>query len=127
MHDDAALRVDTPKIVTNLYYGLSYAAIAFDGASYVLAWRSGASLLGVARVSRSGEPYALATTGVITAFPQDSSSTYWSYPASPPAIAANSAGDTAIVTTELNTVWMIDRARFYFASEFPTPRKRATR
>ena|GEM_PF-1683716 len=123
VHDDATLRVDPPKIVTNRYYGVSYAAIAFDGASYVLAWRSGASLLGVARISRGGEPYALATTGSVTAFPQDSSSTYWSYPASPPAIAANSAGDTAIVTTELNPVWMIDRARFYLASEFLT-RKR---
>jgi len=123
VHDDAALRVDPPKIVTNRYYGVSYAAIAFDGASYILAWRSGASLLGVARISRGGEPYALATTGSVTAFPQDSSSTYWSYPASPPAIAANSAGDTAIVTTELNPVWMIDRARFYLASEFLT-RKR---
>jgi hypothetical protein len=127
VHDDAALRVDTPKIVTHVYFWVSYAAIAFDGAAYVLAWRSGASLLGVARISRTGEPYALATTGAVTAFPQDSSSTYWSYPASPPALAANSAGDTAIVTTEYNLVWMTERARFYFASEIPLPRHRGAR
>ncbi len=124
VHDDAALRVDTPKTVTDCYYA-SYAAIAFDGTSYVLAWRSGDSLVGVARISRGGEPYAFATTGVVNAFPQDSPATFWNYPASPPAVTANSAGDTAIVTTDFSTVWMIDRARFYLASEFSARRRAA--
>jgi hypothetical protein len=124
VHDDAALHVDAPKLVTNCYY-VSYAAIAFDGASYVLAWRSGDSLLGVARISRGGEPYVLATTGAVRAFPQTFPENDSTYPASPPSVTANSAGDTAIVTTDFNSVWMIDRARFYLASEF-LPRRRSS-
>jgi hypothetical protein len=124
VHDDAALRTDAPKIVTNCYHA-SYAAIAFDGASYVLAWRSGDSLLGVARISRGGEPVVLATTGAFKAFPAAYPDTISDYPLSPPAVTANSAGDTAIVTTEFNTVWMIDRARFYLASEFSARRRAA--
>jgi hypothetical protein len=124
VHDDAVLRVDAAKIVTNCYDG-TYAAIAFDGASYVVAWRSGDSLLGVARVSHGGEPYAVAATGAVHAFPQESPETFVNYPASPPALAANSAGDTALVTSDFNTVWMIDRARFYLASEFSMRRRAA--
>ncbi len=44
----------------------------------------------------------------------------------PPSLIANSAGDTAIVTSEFSMVWLIDRARLYFASELPLPRRRAT-
>lgn len=41
------------------------------------------------------------------------------------ALIANSAGDTAIVTSEFDNVWLIDRAKFYFASELPVQRRRA--
>jgi hypothetical protein len=116
VHDDAALHADTPKIIANSRRA-SYAAVAFDGAWYILAWRTGDSLLGVARISRGGEPYALAVAGTVNA--------NVTYPASPPALATDSAGDTAIVTSEVSTVWLIDRARFYFASELLTPRRRA--
>jgi len=119
VHDDGALSADAPKIVANSHRA-SYAAIAFDGASYILAWRTGDSLLGVARISRGGVPYALAADGTVAV------NATVSYPASPPALAADSAGDTAIVTSEFSTVWLIDRARFYFASELLTPRRRAT-
>jgi hypothetical protein len=42
-----------------------------------------------------------------------------------PVRRTTAAGHTAIVTTEFNKIWMIDRARFYFASEIPLPRHRA--
>lgn len=125
VHDDAALHADVPKVVTGQYDYYAYAAVAFDGSSYVLAWRTGDSLLGVARLSRGGQPYGLAITGAAKAFPAADPGSTPSYPLSPPALAANSAGDTAIVTTEFNPVWMIDRARFYLASELPPPRRRA--
>jgi hypothetical protein len=124
VHDDAGLRIDAPKVAANCCYQVN-AAIAFDGASYVLAWRSGDSILGVARISRSGEPYALATIGAARAFPAAYPDTSSDYPVSPPALTANAAGDTAIVTAEFNPVWMIDRARFYLASEFAARRRTA--
>jgi hypothetical protein len=117
VHDDASLRADAPKVVANSQR-VTYDALAFDGASYILAWRASDSLLGVARITRGGVPYGVAVAGT-------PSTDVYAMPASPPALAANSAGDTAIVTTEFNTVWMIDRARFYFASELPPPRRRA--
>jgi hypothetical protein len=123
LHDETAFRVDAPKTVASQLS--SWAAIAFDGASYILAWRSGDSLIGVARITRGGQPYGVARTGTAKAFPTLDPNLVPNYPASPPAVAANSAGDTAIVTTEFNTAWMIDRARFYFASEFLL-RKRAS-
>ena len=124
VHDETALRVDAPKTVAR--QTSSFAAMAFDGASYILAWRSGDSLTGVARITRGGQPYDVAMTGTAKAFPTLDPHLVPNFPASPPAIAANAAGDTAIITTEFNTLWMIDRARFYFASEF-LPRRRATR
>ena len=116
VHDDAALAADAPKIVANSRR-VSFDALAFDGTSYILAWRTGDALVGVARVTRAGEPYGIATAGAANTIVFGA----------PPsiAIASNSAGDTAIVTTEFSTVWMIDRARFYFASELPLPRRRA--
>jgi hypothetical protein len=125
VHDETSLRVDAPKTVVRQLS--SFAAMAFDGASYILAWRSGDSLIGVARITRGGQPYAVSMTGTAKAFPTLDPHLVPNFPVSPPAVAANSAGDTAIVTTELNTLWMIDRARFYLASEFPLPRRRATR
>jgi hypothetical protein len=124
LHDDAVLHADPPKSFANSYRA-SYAAVAFDGASYIVAWRTGDSLLGVAHISRSGAPYAISVAGTAKAFPTTPPNLAPSYPVSPPVVASNSAGDTAIVTTELNTVWMIDRAKFYLASEFQ-PRRRAT-
>ena len=124
VHDETALRVDAPKTVASELSSL--ADIAFDGATYILAWRSGDSLIGVAHITRGGQPYGVARTGSAKAFPTLNPHLVPNFPVSPPAIAANSAGDTAIVTTEFNTVWMIDRARLYFAAEFPLPRKRAT-
>jgi hypothetical protein len=123
LHDETALRVDAPKTVASQLSSL--AAMAFDGASYILAWRSGDSLIGVARITRGGQPYGVAMTGTAKAFPTLNPNLVPNYSASPPSIAANSAGDTAIVTTEFNSTWMIDRARFYFASEFLL-RKRAS-
>jgi hypothetical protein len=118
VHDDGGLRADAPKIIP-IGQASSWGAVAFDGASYLLAWRAGDSVVGVTRISRGGVAYAPAVAGTRNA--KDAA------PVSPPDVAVNLAGDTAIVTTEFNTVWLIDRARFYFASEFPTPRKRATR
>jgi len=115
VHDDASLRADAPKVLIN--GSLPPFALAFDGASYILAWRTG-DAVGLTRITRGGEPYGAAFTGIVN--------TNGTAAASSPAIAANSAGDTAIVTTELDPVWLIDRARLYFASEFPLPRKRAT-
>lgn len=43
-----------------------------------------------------------------------------------PKFDTNAAGDTAIVTSEFDTVWLIDRATFYLASELPVQRRRAT-
>jgi hypothetical protein len=124
LHDDAVLHADPPRSFANSHYA-SYAAVAFDGASYIVAWRTGDSLLGVARFSRGGEPYAISIAGTAKAFPTTPPDLAPSYPVSPPVVASNSAGDTAIVTTELNTGWMIDRAKFYLASELQ-PRRRAT-
>ncbi len=124
LHDDAVLHADPPKSFANSHYA-SYAAVAFDGASYIVAWRTGDSLLGVAHFSRSGEPYAIAITGTAKAFPTTPPDLAPNLPVSPPVVASNSAGDTAIVTTEFNMAWMIDRAKFYLASEFQ-PRRRAT-
>jgi hypothetical protein len=118
VHDDAALHADAPKFVAKSF-GQSLAAVAFDGASYILSWRTADSLLGVARISRGGEPYAFAASGVVNP-------NVYAQPSSPPALAANSAGDTAIVTSEFNTTWLIDRGRFYLASELLTPRRHAS-
>jgi hypothetical protein len=118
VHDDGGLRADPPKIIP-IGQASSWGAVAFDGASYLLAWRAGDSVVGVTRISRGGVPYAPAVAGTWNA--KDAA------PVSPPDVAVNLAGDTAIVTSEFNMAWLIDRARFYFASEFPTPRKRATR
>jgi hypothetical protein len=116
VHDDAALAADAPKIVANSRR-VSFDALAFDGTSYILAWRTGDALIGVARLTRAGEPFGIAIAGAANTIVFGA----------PPsiAIAANSVGDTAIVTTEFSTVWMIDRARFYLASELPQPRRRA--
>ena len=123
LHDDDVLHADPPKAFANSSFA-SYAAVAFDGSSYIVAWRTGDSLTGAARFSRSGQPYAIAITGNAKAFPTTPPELGPNLPVSPPAAASNSAGDTAIVTTEFNTVWMMDRAKFYLASEFQ-PRHRA--
>lgn len=115
VHDDAGLRADAPKIAVTGHPAPF--AVAFDGASYILAWRTG-DAVGLTHVSRGGEPYGSASAATVN--------TNGSAAASPPALAANSAGDTAIVTTEFSMVWLIDRARLYFASEFPLPRRRSS-
>jgi hypothetical protein len=109
VHDDAALRADAPRVVVRAHA----AALAFDGASYILTWRT-ADVVALTRITRGGEPYGVAFTETV-----DSSA------ALGPAIAANSAGDTVILIPELDPVWLIDRLRFYFASELPQPRRRA--
>jgi len=123
IHDDAVLHADTPKAAAASRMAGSAAAIAFDGASYILTWRAGDSLLGSSHVSREGEPYALSVIG--TAHPESYINPYNAPP--PPALIANSAGDTAIVTSEFDNVRLIDRAKFYFASELPVPRRRSAR
>jgi len=119
VHDDASLVADAPKIVADVQR-VAYDAIAFDGASYILAWRIGDTLLGVARITRGGDPYGVGVTGTTNA-------NIYAQPASTIAIAANAAGDTAIIATQFDNAWMIDRAHFYFASEIPLPRRRAAR
>jgi hypothetical protein len=121
VHDDATLHADAPKVAASSRSSSS-ATIAFDGASYILAWHADDSLLGLSHVSRGGEPYAIAAIGTVN--PTDYVNPYAAPP--PPALIANSAGDTAIVTSEFDTVWLIDRAKFYFASELPVQRRRAT-
>jgi hypothetical protein len=115
VHDDAGLRADAPKIAVN--GRPAPFALTFDGASYILAWRTG-DAAGLTHITRGGEPYGSAFAATVN--------TNGSAAVSPPAISANSAGDTAIVTTEFSMVWLIDRARLYFTPEFPLPRRRAT-
>jgi hypothetical protein len=117
VHDDASLHTDAPKFVANSFRQ-SLAAVAFDGASYIMSWRTADAFLGVARISRAGDPYAFAASGAVNP-------NVYIQPASPPALVANSAGDTAIVTSEFNTTWLIERGRFYLASELLMPRRHA--
>jgi hypothetical protein len=124
VHDDASLQTGAPKIVSSSRTASS-SAIAFDGASYILPWRTGDSLLGLVRIARGGQPYALATIGNANAT-EFANTPFASDPPSPPAAIANAAGDTGIVTSEFDKVSLTDRVRFYFASEVPVPRRRAT-
>jgi hypothetical protein len=109
----------TPVRMATPDYLLQSSGLCVTEKGFLLRWSAAGDTVGLTRITRGGEPYGSAFAGTV--------STNGSAADSPPAVAANSAGDTAIVTTELNTVWMIDRARFYFASEFPLPRRRATR
>jgi hypothetical protein len=120
VQDDETLHADAPKVAASSHSATS-AAIAFDGASYLLAWHADDALLGLSHVSRGGQPYALSASG--TATPTDDVNPYASPP--PPALATNSTGDTAIVTTEFDKVSLNERARFYLASELPPVRRRA--
>lgn len=115
VHDDAGLRADAPKIVVP--GRPAPFTLAFDGASYILAWRTG-DAVGLTHITRGGEPYGSAFAATVN--------TNGTSAVSPPSAAANAAGDTAIVTSEFNPVWLIDRARLYFASEFPLPRRRSS-
>jgi hypothetical protein len=123
VHDDAALHIDPPKIVSSSRTASS-SAIAFDGSSYIVAWRTGDSLLGLGRLSRGGQPFSLASTGDASAT-ENANTPFAGDPPSPPAVITNSAGDTAIVTAEFDKISLARRVRFYFASEIPVARRRA--
>lgn len=128
VHDDATLHAGEPKsVLTNpsLFQSISGAVIAFDGASYVLAWRAQRALLGTARITRAGDAYDVAASSAITDSPIVDPN-YATYPAGF-AIAANAAGDTAIFSAEFSLLWPAFRIRAYFASELPLPRHRAQR
>jgi len=120
VHDDETLHADAPKVAASSR-SASSASIAFDGASYLVAWHADDSLLGLSHVSRGGVPYALSAIGTTT--PADYVNPY-DAPA-PPALVGNAAGDIAIVTSEFDKVWLTDRAQFYLASELPPVRRRA--
>jgi hypothetical protein len=101
--------------------------IAWNGSHYVVAWRYSLGLrapgwIGVSRISQSGLPIGSLFTP--TAGPPEDVPPY-----SAPSVAANDAGDAAVVISEVAPPSYTARARIYLTSELapmppppPTPR-----
>lgn len=103
------LRIAAPRLLFP-WPSSTRSDVVWDGSDYVIAWRYQAlstAFLGSMRVTRSG--FAFDRRAVVTGRP--TTPTYYLDSTADPAIAANTLGDVAIVTSESS------RLQAYFVSE----------
>ncbi len=102
----------------NRWFGNISSDVTWDGSAYDVAWRfspnwSGMGWLAASRVNQSGLPFGSLSTAV---GPADSAQ-YWG-----PSVAANDAGEIALVIPEMAPPSYISRARLYLMTELtPMP------
>jgi hypothetical protein len=117
--DGSALTLDAETPLFAWYLNIS-SVVAWNGSTYIVAWRyesaygflTGPGWLGAAQVTRAGLPFDYRVTAARSGF---GLTTYV-------CIAANEAGNTALVTQEFAEGSTYIRARLYLASELaPMP------
>jgi hypothetical protein len=120
VRDEGGILQFGPEITLFHWLNTFGSDVAWTGSLYAVAWQYEYSptepgWIGVSRISQSGVPFAslfTSTTGPAEGGP----------PLSTPSVAANDAGDSAVVISEMAPPYYAARARLYLMSELaPMP------
>ncbi len=115
VHDDGGVLVLGPEVPLFHWFLSIGSDVAWTGSAYVVGWRytpssSAAGWIGVSRVNQSGVSFASFFTPAAGAPDFVTQSAV-------PSVAANDAGDPAVVISEMAPPSYVSRARLYLMSE----------